>query len=284
MESYIYEAHNMADSLLPFIFHRNTILTSFHSPPNWHDNIEILYCIGGEGYIRSGPETLGFSKGDIFVVNTDVPHCICSDTRVEYHCLIVDNAFCTGNGLPVGELYFRSSIRDESVIALFARVVDAFERYDRTRLCAAADIRYEVLGLLRMLCRNYTVPRPRGTDPAANAHVKKAVEYIRKNISRVITLDDIAGYVGISKYHLAREFKAFTNQTMIQTVNLIRCTQARGLIERGVSISAAAAACGFENLSYFSKTFKKVFGVLPSAVSKAGGGKMTPSKINREQK
>lgn len=272
MERYVYEAHSMGDPLLPFIFHRNTVLTRFHSPPNWHDNIEILYCIGGEGYIRCGPETFAFSHGDMFVVNADMPHCICSDHTVEYHCLIVDNAFCTSNGLPVGELYFRSSIRDGRVTALFEGVADAFDRYDKTRLCAAADIRYEVLGLLRELCSSYTVPRPKGADPAANAHVKKAMEYIRKNISRVITLDDVAGYVGISKYHLAREFKAFTNQTMIQTVNLVRCTQARGLIERGVSISVAAAACGFENLSYFSRTFKKVFGILPSAVCKADRG------------
>lgn len=275
MEHYVYEAHSMGDPLLPFIFHRSTVLTQFHSPPNWHENIEILYCVGGEGYIRCGPETFGFLQGDVFVVNADMPHCICSQTAVEYHCLIIDNAFCTGNGIPVTDLYFQKTIRDERMNALFEGVVAAFDSYDKDRLCAAADIRYGVLGLLRALCANYIIQRPKEAGSAANAHVKKAMEYIRKNISRVMTLDDIAGYVGISKYHLSREFKAFTHQTIVQTVNLTRCTRARRLIESGVSISAAASACGFENLSYFSKTFKKVFGMLPSAVCKAGpGGEM----------
>ena len=53
----------------------------------------------------------------------------------------------------------------------------------------------------------------------------------------------------------------------IEMVNLIRCAEAKRLIENGMPVSNAATACGYENLSYFSRTFQKVFGKLPSTFS-----------------
>ena len=40
--------------------------------------------------------------------------------------------------------------------------------------------------------------------------------------------------------------------------------EARRLIESGMAVSTAAITCGFENLSYFTRTFKKIFQQLPS--------------------
>jgi len=73
--------------------------------------------------------------------------------------------------------------------------------------------------------------------------------------------------VGISKFYLCREFKAYTGSSILQTVNLLRCTQAKLLIEGGATVSQAALSCGFDNLSYFSRTFKKLMGALPSRLT-----------------
>ena len=265
MGNLVYETHSMRDPLLPFIYHRSFVVTQRHSLPNWHENIELLYCTGGKGYIQCGPEVFDFRCGDIFVVNADTPHCICSEGSVLYRCLIIDNSFCVSNGIPISTLHFQNSIRDTELNALFEAVSAAFDGYDPQNLCAAADIRYAVLGLLRALCTGYAVNKPRSTGSAANEHVKKAMTYIRKNISAAMTLDDIAAYAGISKYHLSREFKAFTGKTIVQTVNLLRCTEAKRLMEGGMRVSAAATSCGYENLSYFTRTFRSLFHALPSA-------------------
>ena len=58
--------------------------------------------------------------------------------------------------------------------------------------------------------------------------------------------------------------KISVGASVVQTLKLMRCTEAQRLIEGGMSVSAAAAACGFENLSYFSRSFKGLFGHLPS--------------------
>lgn len=88
--------------------------------------------------------------------------------------------------------------------------------------------------------------------------------YIRQNMKSCLTLEDIAAYVGISKYYFTREFKRITGQTVFEYINVVRCKEAKRLITQGMTVSLAAQTCGFENLSYFTRTYKKCIGELPS--------------------
>jgi len=268
MTNYVYETHPMPNPLLPFIFHPRFVVTQRQSLPNWHENIEILHCTGGNGFVQCGIESFPFCQGDIFIVNANTPHSIYSETSVSYRCLIVDNSFCIANGIPILQLHFQQVIRDSQMTRLIERAADAFVRYSSKSPLTVTAIRCAVLELLLFLCENYSVPKPKDGTLATNTHIKKAMDYIRSHIATSISLDAVAGYVGISKYHLSREFKAFTGKTIVQTTNLLRCIEAKRLIESGASIHVAAASCGFENLSYFTKTFQKIYGQLPSAVPK----------------
>ena len=273
MPNYVYETHAMNNPLLPFIFHRSFVVTQRQGLPNWHENIELLYCTGGAGYIQCGLERWDFTEGNLFAVNANTPHCIASEGSVRYCCLIIDNVFCEENGIPAASLRFQNDIRDPEMNMLFEQVREAFDRYGEGEAFAVADVRYTVLGLLRGLCRKYLVSDSVPASSPANEHVKNALNYIRKNMSGSISLNALSDSVGVSKYHLSREFKAFTGKTIVQTINLIRCEEARRLIEGGESVSAAAVSCGFENMSYFSRTFKKIFHGLPSDYLQGGSRK-----------
>lgn len=264
MENYIYETHQWEDSLLPFIFHRDFSVVRHHCPLNWHENIELLYCVSGQGQIRCGTENASFVPGDLYVVNPDLPHCVYSDTSVIYHCLIIDNAFLRSNGIKT-PVYFQPMIRDDRFGVLFDELKNAFDRYFQKKPYASLDIRHLVLSLLQILCAEFSADTPQQENSVANELVKKVLLYIRKNMTAAISLDEVADYVGISKHHLSRSFKAVTGKTIIEMVNLIRCTEAKRLIESGTQVSSAATACGYGNLSYFSRTFQKIFGKLPSA-------------------
>ena len=267
MTNYNYENHVMPNPLLPFIFHRDSVSDQpFGGVPNWHENIEVLCCYEGSGSVHCGPEETPFCQGDIFVVNANVPHTFCSNSRLSYFCLIIDNSFCEANGIPISTLHFQKLIQCSDLVAAYRQVVSSYDRFRSDNICATADIRYAVLGLLRLLCANHTVQEEAISRTVSSERVKKAIAYVRRHMAESISLDDISTHVGISKYHLSREFKAFTGMTVIDTVNLIRCTEARRQIESGISVSSAAISCGFENLSYFTRTFKKHFNILPSAL------------------
>ena len=264
MANYVYETHIIQNPLLPFIFHKEFVITTRNRIPNWHENIEILFCIGGSGYVSLGQSAHEFSDGDLFVINADTPHIIHTEQYVSYRCLIIDNSFCLANGIPISSLNFQASIRDKKLAELFEQITSAYDDQAQEDPYATAQIRSAVLRLLLALWKGYAIQRPAVAKSAATEHIKKALTYIRAHMTEPIRLDDLSTYVGISKYHLAREFKTFTGNTIIHTVNLIRCAEAKRLIEGGMSISAAAMGCGYENLSYFTRTFKRLFQVLPS--------------------
>lgn len=262
----IYETHNWENPLLPLIFHSN-VVTWENATPNWHENMELLLCLEGEGYVKCDAEDHPFSPGRMVVVNSGAIHSVHSSTRAVYHCLIIGNGFCKENGIDATALRFREEVEDENTVALFRAVAQAIgEAKEHPYPYSEAVIRGHLLALLVDLCRRHTVG---GTEEEKTAsptveRVKEAILYIKNHTAEQLTLDEIAAHAGISKYHLSREFKATTGQTVFEMVNLIRCKEARRMIADGTSVSGAAMACGFENLSYFSRCFKKHFGVLPS--------------------
>ncbi len=264
MADYIYETHSFKDPLLPFIFHDHFTVTQRSIPSNWHENIEILHCIAGSGTIRYGTQCYPFSQGDLFVVSADTLHAVASEGSVTYRCLIIDNAFCKSNGIPISTVRFQKHIRSAELSALFENVKNAYDRYSPTALWAVPDIRYAVLGLLGKLCRDHVEDRAPAGDAGQREEVRQTLRYIRKHYAEKISLDSIAKHLGISKYHLARQFKLYTGSTVVCAINLMRCASAKQRIEDGICVTAAARACGFENLSYFTRKFKGIFGACPS--------------------
>jgi len=94
--------------------------------------------------------------------------------------------------------------------------------------------------------------------------VRLAVSYICANFSEKITVDTLASISGFSKYYFLREFKRITGETPVAFLNRIRCENATRLLKSGdFSVSEVCEQCGFENLSYFGKTFKKYYGMSP---------------------
>ena len=96
------------------------------------------------------------------------------------------------------------------------------------------------------------------------AYVKSVIEYINANYSREVNLDELASLCGITKFHLAREFRKITGQTILTYTNILRCKKASVLIAEGKTVTEAALDCGFDSLSYFSRTYKKIMGNPPS--------------------
>ena len=257
-----YETHNMINPFLPFIYHPIFSLTCRQNSPNWHENIELLQCISGSGYVLCGTDRIPMEPGKLVIINADTLHAIGTQEHISYRCLIIDNSFFSENGIPIAQLYFRHLVDDEAVCRLMAAIGKNYEQMDPENYLDILSARTQILLLVQMLCANHTTQRP---DNPSNEYIKTAMTYLRSHLSQPISLDALADHVGISKYHLARQFKLFTGETIVQTLNLMRCTEAQRLIKSGTSVSAAASSCGFDNLSYFTRTFKKYFHALPSS-------------------
>jgi AraC-like DNA-binding protein len=266
MPAFTYEIHNMNDPLLPFRFRPLMEVTERRSLPNWHEETEILYCFGGRGKVRLGGECVSFEKGDAVIVNTRIPHLVESDETVRYCCLIVKNTFLTENGIDPAALRFEPKICDRKMQDLRERVRDTFAEYTPDRFDGVLQIRSAVLDLYSLLCKSHAAPLEK--KEKADESVNLALTYLHSHFRKEITLGEIAAFVGVSKFHLSREFKRSTGRTIMNTVLLLRLYEAKEMIEKGQRVSIAARSSGFSNLSYFTRSFQKQFQISPSQIGK----------------
>jgi AraC-like DNA-binding protein len=79
------------------------------------------------------------------------------------------------------------------------------------------------------------------------------------------TLSTIARDVGISQYHLIRQFDAVFGETPHQYRTRARLDRAKQLLAGGASVTDACMTVGFSSVGSFSQLFARRVGVAPSA-------------------
>jgi two-component system response regulator YesN len=99
--------------------------------------------------------------------------------------------------------------------------------------------------------------------------IRKAVEYIEANFGEPLTLDEAAAAAAMSRYHFSRCFRRHTGLTFKGYINRLRIAEAKRLMQaEGLNVSEAAFRVGYNDLSYFSRVFKKEEGIIPSTYCK----------------
>lgn len=263
-EKKVYERHDM--SRMPVILHKGTVIGRA-STSNWHENVEILLFLEGNGtvYLENAP--LDFSQGDICVIDSGALHRVESGERgrCTYYCLIVDSEFCEKQGLAHEDVRFKKRIRDEALAKEYNKIAEAFCNADEYRVPA---LKGAVLSFMVHLLREYAEEGKQSVE-RENAAVRTVIRYIRTHYAESLDTDALASLAGLSKFHFLREFKRVTGQTVVTYINNLRVERAVRMLDEGnTTVAAVAAACGFASHAYFSKTFYRLRGVHPSALLK----------------
>ncbi len=161
------------------------------------------------------------------------------------------------------KLCFSPLINDEKLYSILNDIKQIYS--DSEDKFKTAKLNKSLLELLIILSENYSEEMSDSSIFNKTFEtVKNLINYIRDNYTHKILLDDIAKNIYCDKFVLSRNFKKVTGQTVVEYINNYRCNKAVNLIQKGFTVSEAANMCGFENLSFFTKTFKKHIGYLPS--------------------
>ncbi len=98
--------------------------------------------------------------------------------------------------------------------------------------------------------------------------LQKVIQVIKDNLdNESLSVEDIASEVGFSRAQLHRKLKALTNKSAGQLLGEMRLNKAKVMLQnKAGSVSEVAYSVGYSNLSYFTKSFKQKFGVLPSKI------------------
>jgi len=267
LQPFIFESHIISNKELPMIFHY-TILENQNMHANWHENIELLYFIEGSGIITCDMEQCEVYAGMIFVVNSNCLHSIEAKGMLKYYCIIIDSEFCKLNGINTYNYTYKNIIFNSYATNICKKIIT---EYNQQKPYYITALRSLTLELLVCITRNYTVKTVNlgSTSDTVLNSIKLAMGYINVNIFRKITLAEIATQVGLSKFYFSRGFKKQTGITVITYINILKCEKAKMLLSKGdFTVKEVCEQLGFDNLSYFSKIFKKYVGISPHSYIK----------------
>ena len=94
--------------------------------------------------------------------------------------------------------------------------------------------------------------------------ITESLVYIEKNLKQKISIEEIADYVGYSKFYFSRMFKQEMNISIMEYVKERKVTCALESILQGNKILDVAIEYGWESHSGFIKAFKSYYGFSPS--------------------
>ena len=92
---------------------------------------------------------------------------------------------------------------------------------------------------------------------------KKAIDYIKANYMKQISLNEVAEELDVSPSYLSRMLSNNNGKSFVEILNDIRIKEAKKLIRQGIILKEVAFHVGFRSQSYFAKAFKKAVGISP---------------------
>ena len=269
MENYRYEDYSQIKEHIPCVVNHDIVRTKLKlsDMANWHHNIELQLCCEGSGFLILDGVRTEIGVGDIVAVNCNTIHFTGTDDYIKYHCIIIDNDFCISSGIDCSDIQFENTFKNPLIMNSIIETVEIYKNPDD--ICYKAKLQYLILKILIEIrtyhTKSISVPK---YDIKFFKEVKDAILYIQSNYDKKITLEELSKETYIDKYTLSKKFKEFTGITIVNYINNYRCKMALSMIQNGEQINNAARLCGFNNISFFTKTFKKYTGNLPSFYKK----------------
>lgn len=239
---------------------------------HWHTQLEIIRVMSGRLCVALNGKEYEASEGDVIIVNPEVVHGA-SPKNCIYECIVFSldvletsvnkcKNFLFGINnrmIEINEYYkYNDSI-------FFHTVNDIFEAMKENEDGA----KFKVLGAFYTLFgiisdnKYYTISS--GTEVNKSiTKLKDVLYFIRNCYDTSITLEDMANKAGMSPKYFCRFFKELTAKTPVEYLNTYRIERAaRKLSGTDLPITEIAFSCGFNDLSYFIKTFKGYKGMTP---------------------
>lgn len=246
---------------------------------HWHEYLQIFYFIDGNGIIICNKKSFNISKDDVFIVNSKELHSIESKAdNFKFYLFIIHLPFLFSNQIdlcqtkylsPLSEnsILFKNLIRnDTKIIYYINKIIDEyFSNEIGHELSVKAYLYNLIVLLLRKHINKFLTPNQLCLKLNNTNRYSHVFEYIDNNYNKKIDIALLAKLTHLSPYYFCRIFKDITGKTTSQYVNEVRLQKAIIFLkESDKNITEIAISCGFNDVNYFSRLFKKKYGISPS--------------------
>jgi AraC-like DNA-binding protein len=158
----------------------------------------------------------------------------------------------------------------ESAVAIVDRIESAPEEAGSPRLVMTSKIplrdkRGRVIGVAGFSRQIECIQSPSGTADA----FAKVISYLHDNFGQHLSTQELAQMAGLSVSHFERRFKIAFGASPRQYLVRVRIEHAaKLLLETDKTVSEIAHACGFYDHAHFSRSFRRLMKLSPTAYRK----------------
>jgi AraC-like DNA-binding protein/quercetin dioxygenase-like cupin family protein len=259
--------------------------------PHAHEFIELAYIAEGEGLHEYRGVSYAISAGDVLVIEPNVVHSYKSgETNLLVYNVILQPAILAEE---LETLFKVTSFVDFFFVEPFLRKYVDFQCY----LTLEPQEHIEMLFRLDRLMKEYTskelgyriviktllieififlsrcyerrIHKPMTTLGSEDEIIRHICEFIELHHARPLTLAQVCQLCGMSQSAFSAKFKQQVGQTFVEFRNQIRIKVAKELLVKSEDkILNIGQQIGFDDLSFFNKTFKKEVGLSPGEYRK----------------
>ncbi|MCE3204024.1 helix-turn-helix transcriptional regulator [Paenibacillus sonchi] len=250
-------------------------------PHHWHEHLEFLFIESGEAVFECGRTPFSVRAGDLIAVNSNELHYgISASDDLLYYAIIADTALLHSAASDSAETKFIAPIQQNRL--LFSNHVSGdqhisdcaltiIRELERRELGYELAVKAELYRLLALLLRRHGVTELSQAEQTRRIQTIErfapVLRHIDTHYQEPIFVEGLAALAGLSRFHFSRLFKELTGHTVSEYVNAVRLDRADYMLRHTqLTVSEIAAATGFNDIYYFSRTFKKHKQRTPSSV------------------
>lgn len=272
-----------ADIFINKCFMKETVLHA-------HSYIEIAFVTAGNGIHKIGNEDYLCKKGEVYIINHDIPHQFIaeSDNEFEIYNCIFKPQFFQYSLIDSKQFYsvthtFLLKLLDGE--ASFKTPKIALEQKDFLRAQTLYDdmlyefntkeegytevFRADLIKLIILILRTMKKDTAGNNVYKKNDLLEKVIHYIHDNFYKDITIEELSMMAFLSQSHFCRLFKEYSGMTVTEFTQRIRIKEAcRLLYKTNKKIADIAAEVGYIDIKYFNSLFKKLTGLTPTDYKK----------------
>ncbi len=237
---------------------------------HFHPEIELIFVHKGSGKRQIGSNISYFTDGDLILIGSNLPHCGMTNenTKNDYEIVIQFSMDFLGSQfwkapemmriLALLEKAKSGIVYREQVKKALKPKIDALTQASSlSKLMILVEILdelsqnqdYKILNASKYYLQ---------TQKEDNDRISVIFNYVKDHFKEQITLETVSELSNMTVPSFCRYFKKITNKTFTQFVNEYRITHSLKLLaEQPMSITEVCFDSGFNNFSYFNKTFKE---------------------------
>ena len=257
-------------------YHIENAARSFQIPVHWHDEFEIIYVRSGFLTVSISGESYIGKTGEAFVVSPGNLHLMGSQTgTVDYYTFLFPLKYISFRTddmldekllepLNSGHLMICPRVKDTAK-ELCEQLIKIYEaKNDESESKITTQVRTKIILLqfiLEMWKKGFVIEND---TSGRNTVEKEMVSYIQQNFTGKISLREFGEQFHLSEKYISRYFKEHFHITLSQYITHLRLEHAKQLLQdTDIPVTEIAMQSGYQNVSYFIRSFKKTYGVSP---------------------